>query len=181
MKVRSDDPVDWLQLARAAQGGGSAPVDRLLTTLRPRVVAWARGLTGDFDAAEDLVQEVLLRVEAVLPEWGAGGFLPWVHRITVNLFRDRSRVQNRRAELMAKRAESGRNPHVAQDVDPVGAVATFVTELSEAQRTAFQLVDLDGWSIAEVASAMGVAEPTVRVHLMRARRTVRARILEEWI
>jgi len=70
---------------------------------------------------------------------------------------------------------------VRQTRSAVDAVDAFLHHLTEAQRTTFQLVDLEGWTTSQVAESLELAESTVRVHLMRARATLRARIIEEWI
>ena len=169
---------EFERLAVAAKGGEGGSRERLLARLRPRLVAWARGLTGEPDAAEDLAQEAMLRVDRSLEGFEVGGFLPWSYRILLNLQRDRSRTVARRRSILAAAADELPVPG-RPGPDPSEAVRAFLADLSPQQRAVFQLVDLEGWSFDEVAAALDVTPSTARVHLHRARRTIRARILEE--
>ena len=63
-----------------------------------------------------------------------------------------------------------------------GQVADLVrrlfTDLPEGQRTVFYLVDLQGYAPRDVAEMLEANPTTVRAHLLKARRAIRARLLE---
>ncbi len=122
-----------------------------------------------------------MKLERSIDGYAGGAFFPWAHQIVLNLHRDQERVRARRSELRAANQRAVAEHPVRQVRNAVDAVEAFLHHLTEAQRTAFQLVDLEGWSTSQVAESLDLAESTVRVHLMRARATLRARILEEWI
>lgn len=169
---------ELVRLARAAPARGAA-LEAFLSSVRPRLLRWARGLCGDWDRAEDLAQEALIRLRATPAGLDARDPLAWCYRVLVNLHRDERRTARRREDLLAR---EGRTPAPAGPTlerDPVGVVHRYLHHLTDRQRAAFQLVDLDGWSVARVADALGAAESTVRVHLHRARRTLRSHILED--
>jgi RNA polymerase sigma-70 factor (ECF subfamily) len=56
-------------------------------------------------------------------------------------------------------------------------VRAFFAELQGRQREVFDLVDLQGYTPAEAAEMLEIEPPTARVHLLRARRAIRERIL----
>jgi RNA polymerase sigma factor (sigma-70 family) len=58
-------------------------------------------------------------------------------------------------------------------------VAVYFDALSPRQHAVFELVELDGLSTSEAAARLGIEATTVRVLLLRARRTIRARMLAE--
>ena len=70
----------------------------------------------------------------------------------------------------------------APEISPggvTGLVRTFLMELSEKQRAMMDLVDFQGLTPAEASSMLGLNQNTARVHLLRARRRIRTRILED--
>ena len=57
-------------------------------------------------------------------------------------------------------------------------VRAFLSKLSERQRTVLDLVDLQGYTAAEVGEMLGMRPVTVRTHLMRARRELRGALFK---
>ena len=90
------DPDEEL-LARVASGD-PASVRALVARKLPRLLSLAGRMLGDATAAEDVAQEVFLRVWKQAPRWrpGAARFDTWLHRVALNLCYDRLR---RRREL----------------------------------------------------------------------------------
>ena len=74
--------------------------------------------------------------------------------------------------------ERGPAERVAAD-QAAGLVKAFFRELPDKQREAFDLVELQGLKASEAAVLLGLEASTVRVHLLRARRTIRAKVLEQ--
>jgi len=71
---------------------------------------------------------------------------------------------------------------VEQDPDAVRLarlVIQYYDALPNRQRSIFEMVDLHGMTPAEVARQLGMEQVTVRAHLFKARRTIRARMLEQ--
>ncbi len=177
------DASSWEARLEVVQDGAPRERDRLLDDLRGRMVPWARAMAGDLDAAEDLVQEALVRISQSIddlrPE-GEGGLLAWSWRVLRNVHVDRTRTSSRRRRLTAERSTELPRPSAPAPYDPTSIVHRYLDELSETQRTALLLVDLEGRPSPEVAELMEVEPSTLRVHLHRARRTIRARILEDF-
>ena len=57
-------------------------------------------------------------------------------------------------------------------------VRAFFADLPPRQRELIELVDTEGYSAAEAARMIGIEPETARVHLLRARRTLRSKMLE---
>src|SRR5256714_14178012 len=82
--------------ASAAAAGWSPPSwDDVVREHGDRVYRLAYRLTGNPHDAEDLTQDVFVRVFRSLADYTPGTFEGWLHRITTNLFLDRVRRQAR--------------------------------------------------------------------------------------
>jgi RNA polymerase sigma-70 factor (ECF subfamily) len=157
--------------------------DQLLSA-RALAFRWALVRTGDADQAEDVAQEVSIRLARRPPEMSGGAFRAWLYRATVNLVVDlrRSRWRTRPAdddELASMPAPTRDALDALVGAETRATLQRFVETLSARQRELIQLVDVDGYSAAEAAGLVGIDAATARVHLLRARRALRKRLLEE--
>jgi RNA polymerase sigma-70 factor (ECF subfamily) len=164
----------------AAQHGDEAALARLLEEVRPRLYRWALIQTGSPDDAEDIVQEALLRAVRALGSFQhAARITTWLHTIVRSTAADWRRTRKRREALLQQRTAA---PAVARQPEPAGPLLDVVRDslgtLPARQREAFDLVDLQGYTPAEAAVMLDMNATTVRVHLLRARRRLRTRILE---
>lgn len=181
--ARDCETVDGL-VARAAEGDEDA-FRRLAERFHPRIYRWALARTGDPDEADDVAQEVLVRIYRSLGEFaGRARFATWVYRITANVAGGQQRKHRRRRKLeqltVLERSET--EPHRELESLHLANLAAraldFFQDLPEQQRVIFDLVDLQGMTPAEVADLSGMNRSTVRAHLFKARRTIRRRMLE---
>ena len=159
-------PPTWEQVVREQSG---------------RVYRLAYRLTGNQHDAEDLTQEVFVRVFRSLSSYTPGTFEGWIHRITVNLFLDGVRRRQRiRFDALADDA-SDRLP--GGEVGPERAyehanldhdVQAALNELAPDFRAAVVLCDIEGLSYEEIAATLGVKLGTVRSRIHRGRAQLRA-------
>jgi RNA polymerase sigma-70 factor (ECF subfamily) len=179
-------------VAKAAVGDapaadGAAPEwtppswDDLVRQHSSRVYRLAYRLTGNQHDAEDLTQEVFVRVFRSLPSYTPGTFEGWLHRITTNLFLDMARRRQRiRFEGLGDQAVG-----LLRDDEPTPAQAfdarhldTDVQQALEAlapeYRAAVVLCDIEGLSYEEIAATLGVKLGTVRSRIHRGRAQLRA-------
>ena len=169
--------------ARRAQRGDELALGRLLHAVRPRVYRWALVHTGAADDAEDITQAVLLRAQRRIGDFNfAARFTTWLYSVTRSVAADWRRTNRRRSELLMHRTDETM-PVPQREATPdeqrlVALIREHFAALPVRQREVFDLVDLQGQSPSEVAAMLALDPATVRVHLMRARRTIRARILE---
>jgi RNA polymerase sigma-70 factor (ECF subfamily) len=145
-----------------------------------RVYRLAYRLTGNPHEAEDLTQDVFVRVFRSLAEYTPGTFEGWLHRITTNLFLDRvRRAQRIRFEALPDDAErvAGKGPSPEQaysDANLDGDVEAALASLPAEFRAAVVLCDLEGLSYEEIAATLGVKLGTVRSRIHRGRTLLRA-------
>jgi len=132
--------------------------DRLMSLKRQAFL-----LCGDEAQAEDLVQEALVRAFGrPLRSPRPGAAEAYVRVIMVNLFIDGTRRQSRWNRTAPLLTGSGTVTDPADQVLDRDAMLTALSGLSPRQRAYVVLRDLP---IAQVASALGVAEGTVKRHL----------------
>jgi RNA polymerase sigma-70 factor, ECF subfamily len=152
--------------------------DRLLREHEARVLRLAVRLTGNLADAQDSAQEVFMRLHNQLSQLSGPDSVPaWLHRVTVNVCFDLSRRRTvRRAQpleglqLVSSHPDPERQALAESQRDQLQAA---LGELSERERTAIVLRELEGLSTSEVAEVMGTAESTVRVQIANARLKLR--------
>ncbi len=152
-----------------------------------RVYRLAYHLTGNQHDAEDLTQDVFVRVFNSLSQYTPGTFEGWLHRITTNLFLDKMRRKARiRFDFMADddgavatsasfdRVERSGQPEDAFEMGHMGAdIIEALAELPPEYRAAVVLSDIEGLSYEEIAVTLGIKLGTVRSRLSRARARLR--------
>ncbi|MGH3390749.1 MAG: RNA polymerase sigma factor SigE, partial [Actinomadura sp.] len=134
-----------------------------------RVFRLAYRLTGNKHDAEDLTQDVFLRVFRSLSSYSPGTFEGWLHRITTNLFLDGARRRQRirfdaLSDESAERLHS-REPNPAQTVDDRSLdadVQAALNALAPEYRAAVVLCDIEGLTYEEIAATLGVKLGTIR-------------------
>lgn len=145
-----------------------------------RVYRLAYRLTGNQHDAEDLTQEVFVRVFRSLSTYTPGTFEGWLHRITTNLFLDlvrrRSRIRFDPLPDDAERLASGdRGPaQLYDDTHFDHDVQAALDALPPDFRAAVVLCDLEGLSYDEIAATLGIKLGTVRSRIHRGRTQLRA-------
>jgi len=162
LEALANRPVDYDQLYRAH---------------RARVLRLCRLLLSDPDEADDVTQEVFLKVMRYQRANGAAiAWGPWLAKVAVNACRDR-----RRSGWWKWWREGGRE---IQDADLSATSSTPEGEalgreerwrvwrsfrkLSSRQQEVFTLRQLEGWSTDEVAEILGLSPGSVKRHLFRA-------------
>lgn len=175
-----------LDLAERATKGEREALGRLAGALRPLICRWALVMTGDPNDAEDVAQQVLMKMMTSMEGFdGRSRVTSWVYRITRNASLDHQRRRKRERRLAEKaewlaRAEPPRPADPLDDIEmkrTMGLIRTLLGELPMRQREIFDLVDLQGLDPKEAAELLEMNPNTVRVHLLRARRRMRGEML----
>ena len=142
----------------------------------PDLLRYARSLTRDRGAAEDLVHDAL--VAALTPGSGydAGRALrPWLFALIHNRF-----VSDRRRESTRDRHRAAMAPDQAAMVPPqeealsLRQIEEALAKMPEDQHEALHLVSVEGLSYKEAAEATGIPIGTVMSRISRARAKLRA-------
>ena len=129
-----------------------------------RVYRLSYRLTGNPHEAEDLTQDVFVRVFRSLDSYRPGTFEGWLHRITTNLFLDKVRRKQRiRFDALSEEL-SARLPLRASGTDPEevfemthldAEIQSALMALPPQFRAAVVLSDIEGYSYDEVAQTLG--------------------------
>ncbi len=171
------DEDDATLLARYARGDAGAA--RALTVrLVPRAHAQAFRMLGDVAEAEDVVQDAMLRLWRIAPDWrtGEAQVSTWLYRVVSNLCTDRLRKRPRTGVAL---------DDVAEPEDPVpgvearlqeqarhAALREAIAELPERQRLALTLRHFEEASNPEIADRLGVSVEAVESLTARAKRAL---------
>ena len=182
-KKERDDLVS--QLVTRAQRGDQEAFRSLVHHVHRRIFRWALVLTADLHDADDVAQLVLMKMYEQLGSYRAEApFSGWLYRVTRNAAFDFQRQkETRRALFDPKDAPSGSEgrpsePDMGMDSRRLlDLVHCFFDRLPVRQREIFDLVDLQGFSPAEVADLLEMVPSTVRANLFKARRTIRKNII----
>jgi RNA polymerase sigma-70 factor (ECF subfamily) len=155
--------------------------DEIVREHSPRVYRLAFRLTGDPHDAEDLTQEVFIRVFRSLSTYSPGTFEGWLHRITTNLFLDMARRRQRiRFEGLSDDADeriTGVEPTPAEIYDGRhldADIQAALEALTPDYRAVVVLCDIEGLSYEEIAATVGVKVGTVRSRIHRGRAQLRS-------
>jgi RNA polymerase sigma-70 factor (ECF subfamily) len=166
-------------LVERARAGGQRPSEDLVRRHDRRVLSLASRLTGHLEDAQEVAQESFSRLYKNLNLLHSDDDVgPWLRIVTVNLCRDLARRKARSPvvvnEELISRAAAESNPEwAASDREREGILRTALQSLTERERTALVLRELEGLNTLEVAKIMGVAAATVRVQIMQARLKLR--------
>ncbi|WP_442914253.1 RNA polymerase sigma factor SigE [Kribbella sp. NBC_01245] len=154
--------------------------DEIVRDHSARVYRLAYRLTGNKHDAEDLTQEVFVRVFRSLSSYTPGTFEGWLYRITTNLFLDGARRKQRiRFDGLPEDAHDrlparGHGPAEKYDHDSFDHdVQSALDSLPEDFRAAVVLCDIEGMTYDEIADVLDVKLGTVRSRIHRGRSMLR--------
>jgi RNA polymerase sigma-70 factor (ECF subfamily) len=154
--------------------------DNVVRTYGDRVYKLAYRLSGNQHDAEDITQEVFIRVFKSLDRYEPGSFTGWLHRITTNVFLDmvrrRSKVRiNPIGEDAAQTPSNEPTPEqTLQDAHLDPDLQAALDDLAPEFRAAVVLCDVEGLTYEEIGEVLGVKVGTVRSRIHRGRRHLRA-------
>lgn len=173
------EAVEDVELARRARDGQLGALEALYRRHSGRVYALCLRMTADERRAEELTQDVWVRVWRKIGSFrGDSAFTTWLHRVTANVVLQSERGRKRRRD----RIQLVDEPEAFDGGASEGPAETRITleraiaELPEQARMVFVLYDVEGHTHREVADILDVAEGTSKAHLHRARRMLRERL-----
>jgi RNA polymerase sigma-70 factor (ECF subfamily) len=165
------------ELIERVRRGDTQAFGELVRRYQRRAFAVAWRLLGHRQDAEDLVQDSFMTALDKLDGFEAGRpFGPWFFRIVVNRGHNARAARALRAmdELPDHLVAAGPSPASAAEHRELGErIGAAIAGLSERQQLVVQLHELEGFSSAEIAGMLQVAEPTVRWTLHAARKRLR--------
>ena len=178
--------MDEASLIKQAQDGDVSAYNTLVLHYQDRVYNLAYRIIGEPDAAADATQEAFISAYKALRRFRGGNFRAWLMRIVTNACYDELRRRKRRPQssldeltelnesspLLVSQNTPGPEDH-QQNVELVQAIQRCLEELTDEQRTAAVLCDVDGYDYSEIADIMSTSLGTVKSRLSRARAKLR--------
>jgi len=173
------EPEEEARLIQQAQAGDHGAFEALLRLHERRVFALIGSFLRRRQDVEDLAQEVFLKAYLAIGRFRLGApFGPWLHRIAVNTCYDHLRRIRRRPEVAFDDLGEREKGHLSTGVGSGDRIAArdlaerILATLSPKDRLAITLREVQGFEIAEIASALGCSRPAAKVRLFRARRAM---------
>jgi RNA polymerase sigma-70 factor (ECF subfamily) len=167
------------ELVRQAGAGDARAAEALVRRHLRRMVGLARRMLGDPMEAEDVAQEVFLRVWKEAPRWrpGQARFETWMHRVALNLCYDRLRRRREIPDAEAGMTTPDPAPSAPAQIfarERAVRVRDAMSKLPERQRAAITLCHFQELTNIEAARALDVSVEALESLLARARRALKA-------
>jgi RNA polymerase sigma-70 factor, ECF subfamily len=169
--VYDTDP-DAALVARCLSGNEKA-WETLIRHHTRRVFSICYRFTGNSSEAEELTQEVFLRVFRTLQHYRSdkGAFLPWMMRLTRNLLLDHYRRKKASGDNPPiAEAETSKSPIAAETASKV--LQSALDQLPPNLREVVVLRDLEELEYSEIATILNISVPTLHNRLRVARRSL---------
>lgn len=174
---RNLDPI----MTRYAAGDDAAFAE-LFETLSPLLLRYLRRLCGSLELSRDLLQEVFLCIHRGRAQFVAGcGVERWAYAIARNCFVSHVRLARSRLsnvshpldELSLASGLDGDGEAVLMAREAEERIRSTLEALPSQQREAFELLRLQGESVADAAERLGVTRSAVKLRAFRAGESVR--------
>lgn len=148
--------------------------NRIILPMRDELKGLARRLTGDDYSAEDLVQEVMLKL------WSMRSTLDRYENkkaLAMTMLRNKFNDQWRHSRLENGKAVAERlaadDWHKTEARDEADLIRIIVEHLPELQRQIFKMKEIEGYESSEIMEITGCTAENLRQNLSRARRKIR--------
>jgi RNA polymerase sigma-70 factor (ECF subfamily) len=183
-----EDPVqrrDLILLERARAGDLDAFND-LVVCYQDQLFALIVRMVPDRDQASDCVQEAFFSAYRNMTGFRGGSVRSWLNRIAINAAMDIQRARKRRpSQPYPELEDESWQPPAGEDADPVTTALTTerhraindaLATITDDQRAAIVLFDVEGFDYAEIAEMTGVSLGTVKSRIHRGRLALRDRL-----
>ncbi|HYN70104.1 MAG TPA: sigma-70 family RNA polymerase sigma factor [Candidatus Eisenbacteria bacterium] len=185
-----DDPVQRrdLILVERARSGELEAFNDLVECYQDLLFSLVVRMVPDRDQAADVVQEAFFSAYRNIDRFRGGSFRSWVSRIAINAAMDTQRLRKRRpVEPYPELDDESWQPPADASADPVTssleaerhrALNAALAQVTDDQRAAIVLFDIEGYDYAEIAAMTGVSLGTVKSRIHRGRLALRALLLD---
>ncbi len=173
-------------LVEQAKSGDLQAFNQLVELYQDYLFAMTLRFVRDRDVAEDAVQEAFFSAYRNLDRFSGSSFRAWLTRIALNAARDILRKRKRRpSEPYPEWEDESWQPPAPTSEGPEqvallrhqrSAIARAMATISDDQRSAIILYDVQGYDYAEIASMTGVSVGTVKSRIHRGRLALRDRL-----
>ncbi len=173
--------LDEQNLIREAASGNHDAFENLMLLYQSMVYRVCLKVTGSSTSAEDIAQEVFLKVYYALPEFRQdASFSSWLYQITVRKCLDWRRAESRARQRIGALEQKAANESTVDTPEGIlvgneqsRELLMLVNELREPYRTVTKMYYLEEQSYHQIATRTGLSVKTVESQLYRARRMLR--------
>jgi RNA polymerase sigma-70 factor (ECF subfamily) len=182
-----------VRLMLQVRAGDAQAFEELMLRYQNRLLSLLTHLVGQRDLAEDLTQEVFLRVYRARKRYVPGAkFSTWLFTIAGNVASNALRTKARRREVVLPPSDSDTGAHTLEEAAVAAsglmpsrqidraelraAVQQAIGTLNDRQRMAVLLAKFEHFSYAEIAEVMGMSPQAIKSLLSRARGNLREAI-----
>jgi len=170
---------------RKAQRGDERAFSIIVRTYEVPVFNYVMRLVGERALAEDLTQEVFLRVFQGLPKFSLRSkFTTWLFQVTKNRVLDELRVSERRPRSLVALEDLPPLEAIdppAEQVETIDALWRAIEELNVDLKMALLLRDVVGLSYTEIADSLEITLATVKWRIYKGREEVQLALAREGI
>ncbi|MCB0654308.1 MAG: RNA polymerase sigma factor [Saprospiraceae bacterium] len=150
--------------------------------IKNKLYRFALSITSDTTEAEDIVQEVLVKIWQKKQEWDQiSNMEAWCMRMTRNLSIDKLRSKHKKVvelDVTYNGSDNHTPENIMQTKDTLLHIKKLMEELPEKQRSAMQLRDIEDYSYQEISDALDIPLSQVKIYLFRARTAIRQKMLK---
>lgn len=174
-------------LIEACLRGDQSAWDAIVRRYRRRVFNVAYTFVGRHDEAEDLTQDIFLKIFKALHTFDRrANFTTWIVSVSRNLCIDHYRRVRKEREVLDRRVDASELTPAATDIDAFGQLDRFdrrallreaLAALPETLRTAVAMRDLQELSYQEIATLLNLPDGTVKSRINRGRHELARQVL----
>ena len=155
---------------------------KLVLPIKNKLFRFSLRIVGNVAEAEDVVQEVFIKVWKKRNELESFKNLEaWCMTLTKNLSIDKLRSKHRRVDAIQDNFDmpsQSISPYQATvSNDTISRISKMISLLPEKQRMVMQLRDIEGMSYKEISEILDITLDQVKINLFRARKAVRSQLL----
>lgn len=150
---------------------------KIVVALRPSLLAVARRITGNSQDAEDVVQDVCLKIwhfrDRIDQYENMEAYsTTMVKNLSIDKIRSRKPFADEQ-ELIGREAGEQLPDSLLEEKEERDAIRQIIKMLPPLQQRILQMKDIEGYETGEISEAMGIAAEAVRNNLSRARKRIR--------
>ena len=150
--------------------------------LRAELLGYAKRIVGNIEDAEDIVQEVLLKLWFMRSDLRRYNSIPALsYVITKNLSLNQIKTSRRKSSTLVELSqESGSGPEKQlQEKESVKNVIAIIDKLPGLQQAIMRMRHLEGMEIEEIAQLTGCSPEAIRMNISRARKRIKELFFEQ--
>lgn len=180
-KNKNDD----IELMAAIARGSKTELGRLYMKHKDSILALAYRILGQWNLAEDVCQEVFLRIYKSADKYKPDSeFKAWLYRVTVNLCIDQKRKIKRSSDLVyihRSVRNNRQNPANKENTDDVSEIVwKAIEKLKKRQKIVVKLHKIEGLTHKEISKKTGWSRSSIESLLVRAYRKLRNELITSY-